>query len=136
MTASFGQVCEVRTELPATLQSIERMVLEFNRRSQALLDRADWFAAELLIREALTNAVIHGCNSDSAKQVRCFWRFKRRRLLIAVGDDGEGFDWRGAWTGTAGPAECSGRGIEILRKYASWVRYNDKGNAVAIVKRF
>ena len=59
-----------------------------------LLDRVNCFAAELLLREALTNAVVHGCHAESGKQVRCSMRLKGRRLLIVVDDDGDGFDWR------------------------------------------
>ena len=62
-------------------------------------------------------------------------RLKGRRLLIAVEDDGDGFDWRAAWGNSADLSDCSGRGIEILRKYANHVRYNDKGNVVAMIKR-
>jgi anti-sigma regulatory factor (Ser/Thr protein kinase) len=126
----------MRTALPATLQALEEFFLEFRRRSQELLDRPNCFAAELLVREALTNAVVHGCHSDPVKQVRCALRLKRGYLLIAVEDDGEGFDWRAAWGHLADLSDCSGRGIEILRSYATRVRYSDRGNAVMIVKRF
>jgi serine/threonine-protein kinase RsbW len=126
----------IRKELPATLHAVEEFILEFRRRSRALLDRAHCFTAELLVREALTNAVVHGCRTDSSKQVRCSLRLKGRRLLIAVEDDGEGFDWRAAGTNPATWLECSGRGIEILRKYSNRVRYNERGNAMTIVKRF
>jgi anti-sigma regulatory factor (Ser/Thr protein kinase) len=128
--------CEMRTALPATLQAVEEFFVEFRRRSQALMDRANCFAAELLVREALTNSVVHGCHADPSKQVRCFLRLKNRRLLIAVEDDGEGFDWRAAWRNTSQFPDCSGRGIEILRKYASRVRYSARGNLVTIIKRF
>ena len=128
--------CEMRTALPATLQAVEEFFVEFRRRSQALMDRANCFAAELLVREALTNAVVHGCHTDPAKQVRCLLRLKNRHLLIAVEDDGEGFDWRAALHNTARFPDCSGRGIEILLTYASRVRYNARGNLVTIIKRF
>jgi serine/threonine-protein kinase RsbW len=128
--------CEMRTELPATLQAVEEFFVEFRRRSQAMLGRVNGFAAELLVREALTNAVVHGCHTDPSKQVRCFLRLKNRRLLIAVEDDGESFDWRTAWRNSATFSDCSGRGIEILRKYASRVRYSTRGNLVTIIKRF
>jgi serine/threonine-protein kinase RsbW len=62
-------------------------------------------------------------------------RIKGRRLLIAVEDDGQGFDWRTAWSNPAPPSDCSGRGIEILRKYSNGVHYNDRGNAMTIIKR-
>ena len=127
---------EMRQELPATLQAVEEFIVDFRRRSQALLDRVNSFAAELLVREALTNAVVHGCRADPSKQVRCSLRLKGRRLLIAVEDDGDGFDWRAAPANPATWPVSSGRGIEILRKYANRVRYNDRGNAMTIIKRF
>lgn len=128
--------CEMHRALPATLQAAEEFFVDFRRYSQALLSRSNCFAAELLVREALTNAVVHGCHADPRKQVRCSLRLKGRRLLIAVEDDGDGFDWRAARDKLADLSDCSGRGIEIFRKYANRVRYNDKGNAVTIIKRF
>jgi anti-sigma regulatory factor (Ser/Thr protein kinase) len=127
--------CELRMALPATLEAVEEFFVEFRRRSQALMDRANCFAAELLVREALTNAVLHGSHADPGKQVRCHLRLKGRRLLIAVEDDGEGFNWRRAWNHSASFPDASGRGIEILRKYANRVRYNERGNLVTIIKR-
>jgi serine/threonine-protein kinase RsbW len=126
----------MRMALPATLQAAEAFFVEFRYRSEALMDRVSRFAAELLVREALTNAVVHGCHADPGKQVRIVVRLKCGRLLIAVDDDGDGFDWRGAWRRSAELSDCSGRGIEILRAYASRVRYNSRGNSVTMIKRF
>jgi serine/threonine-protein kinase RsbW len=128
--------CEIRRDIPATLAAVEEFIADFRERAQALLDRKSFFGAELLLREALTNAVRHGSHEDPAKLVRCSLRIKGGRLLIAVEDYGCGFDWRAAWDNHAALPDCSGRGVEILRKYASRVRYNNRGNAVAIVKRF
>lgn len=96
MTRSAHADCEMRVTLPATLQAVEEFFAEFRRKSQSLPDPSICFGAELLVREALTNAVLHGSGADPAKQVRCSVRLKGRRLLIAVSDDGEGFDWRAA----------------------------------------
>jgi len=125
-----------RKVLPATLEALEPYLQEFRARCQCLENRADRFAAELLLREVLTNAVVHGSHGDPHRQVRCAVHLDRWRLSIAVADDGEGFDWQ--HTGGLGGTEllCSGRGIRILRHYASRVRFNRKGNAVAILKRF
>jgi serine/threonine-protein kinase RsbW len=135
MICSARVVSEIRIALPASLQAIEEFFGEVRLTHNALLSRVNCFAAELLLREALTNAVVHGCHADPSKQVRCMLRLKGRRLLIAVQDDGDGFDWRAAWGDSADLPACSGRGIEILRKYANHVRYNDRGNAVAMIKR-
>jgi serine/threonine-protein kinase RsbW len=127
---------EMRGELPATLQAAEEFIGDFRRQSQTRLSPEDYFTAELLMREALTNAVVHGSHADPDQRVSCWWRLKDARLLIAVQDDGCGFDWRAAWNNQAASPDCSGRGIEILRKYSSRVRFNGRGNAVIIVKRF
>jgi len=135
MTQLLRLHIDVRAAMPASLEAVEEFFAEFRRKYQTLLDRANCFAAELLLREALNNAVLHGCRADPGQQVRCLLRLRERRLLIAVEHDGDGFDWRAARAGAAALSDCSGRGIEILRKYASHVRYNERGNAVAIVKR-
>jgi serine/threonine-protein kinase RsbW len=125
----------MRINLPASLDAIEKFFAEFRTNYRAALDCVDSFAGELLLREALTNAVVHGSQRDPRKLVRCVVRLKRRSLLIAVADDGGGFDWRAARGRLAESSDCSGRGTEILRKFADHVRYNGKGNVVAIVKR-
>lgn len=126
---------EMRVSPPATLQAVEALLLEFRMKCRTLRARVN-FAAELLLREALTNAVVHGCYSDPGKQVRCALRVNGRRLLIVVEDPGTGFDWRASLRSSAPISETSGRGIEILSKYGDRIRYNDRGNAVAIIKRF
>lgn len=126
--------CEMRMALPATLEAVEEFFVEFHRRSKALIGRHNCFAAELLLREALANAVVHGCGGNPARQVRCALRLRGARLFIAVADDGEGFDWRAARIAASIP-DCSGRGIEILYRYANQVRFNRKGNAVTMIKR-
>jgi serine/threonine-protein kinase RsbW len=128
--------CEVRVSIPATFDAIERLFDSFRRNCKCVLEHSDCFAAELLLREALTNAVVHGSRGDPAKNVRCALRMKRGRLLIAVQDEGEGFDWRAAQTREADISDCCGRGMQIFRAYATRARFNDKGNAVAIVKDF
>jgi serine/threonine-protein kinase RsbW len=134
MTRSARIDCEIRTLLPATLEAVEEFFTEFRRRSENLLSGENYFAAELLVREALTNAVLHGCGADPRKQVRCTLRLRGTRLFISVSDDGEGFDWRAERNSTADLWDCSGRGMELLRQYADRVRFNNKGNVVTLIK--
>ena len=136
MTHRAGADFEMRGTMPATLKAGEVFLADFRMRTVARLDAANGFAAELLMREALTNAVVHGCHADPGKQVRCCVRLNDVRLLIAVEDDGAGFDWRAAWARQAGRGDCSGRGVEILHRYASRVRYNAGGNGVTLIRRF
>jgi anti-sigma regulatory factor (Ser/Thr protein kinase) len=133
-TARFD--CELRRSLAATIEAVEEFFVEFRLHSHAMMERVNRFEAELLVREALTNAVLHGCGADPRKQVRCWLRLRGKRLLIAVADEGRGFDWRAARAKSAGALDCFGRGLEILYRYADRVRFNESGNLVTMIKRF
>lgn len=126
----------MRASVAGTLEAVEEFLGEFRRRLETLAGCADGFAAELLLREALTNAVVHGCRGDSSKQVRCVLRLRGRQLTIAVRDPGAGFDWHAFRQCAARRFSPSGRGVEIARRYATRIRFNDKGNAVTMIKRF
>jgi len=128
--------CLIRATVPASLDAIEQVFLEFRRHCKCLLQRPDCFMAELLLREALTNAVVHGSQCDPEKSVRCAMRMKGRTLLINVVDQGQGFGWRSLRGGEAEVSSCSGRGMEIFRKYATRVRFSNQGNAITLVKVF
>jgi anti-sigma regulatory factor (Ser/Thr protein kinase) len=125
-------ICDLRAVLAASNDEAEEFCLLFRRRAMEM-GESFVFIAELLLREALTNAIVHGSRGNRRKQVLCAVRLAQRRVIIAVQDEGDGFDWR------AVPPEQSletrGRGIDILRKYASRVRFNNKGNAVTLIVR-
>src|SRR6266436_434071 len=51
------------------------------------------FEIELAFREALANAILHGCKSDPAKKVECSVSGDRSQgIMIVVRDPGNGFD--------------------------------------------
>jgi len=127
---------EWRTELPATLEAVEQFCVELRVWIAGTCTGLQPFPAELLIREALTNSVVHGCMEDPRQRISCVLRAKPGRLLIAVQDHGQGFDWRAAWNRQPDLSDTHGRGVEILRVYATSVRFNSKGNVVLLVKRF
>ena len=70
------------------------------------------FSVELLARECLTNAVIHGNLNDADKFVVLRFRIGREWIRLQVSDDGPGFAWRKAcqrnWTQRHPPAaDCN-----------------------------
>ncbi len=132
---SFPKI-DWRVQLPATLEAIESFCAEFRRWRAEACANLDGFSTELLLREALTNSVLYGGAEDPNEPVSCVLRAKRGRLLIVIQDRGKGFDWRAVWDSHAGPCDTHGRGIEILRRYASAVRFNLRGNSVMLIKRF
>jgi len=126
--------CVFRQNVPATWEAVEDLVERFRRccQCQAPIE----FSSELLLREALTNAVIHGSGGDASRRIECVVRINRRRMLLMVADQGGGFDWHNQRWGVAGPADCSGRGMEIFRRYATHIRFNTKGNVLILRKTF
>lgn len=134
MTSSPEVNCDLT--LPATIAAAEEFFGEFRRRACSVLGRSQRFVAELLVREALNNAVLHGCNGDPDRMVGCRLKLNDRRLFIAVLDDGCGFDWRETMGSFPDPIATSGRGIELLAHYSSRFRFNKRGNRVAIYVRF
>jgi anti-sigma regulatory factor (Ser/Thr protein kinase) len=127
--------CTMRIVLPATGLALEEFFIEFRRLIQSALPQKHRFAAELLVREALNNAVLHGCRADPANHIRCVFRLKGRCLTMVVEDWGEGFDWRAVRDRRADPEAFCGRGMELLQTLATRVRFNEKGNKVAIFKQ-
>ena len=131
-----GRYEEWRCEMPATLDAVEHFCREFHVWRAGACRWLNSFSAELLLREALTNSVLHGSFGDPRRRISCSLRVKPDRLVIAIRDEGEGFDWRRLWNRRGEPSDTHGRGIEILRRYANLVRFNRAGNSVTIVKRF
>src|ERR1039457_5445659 len=82
---------------PPTLEAIEKFCVEFRLWREKTCAGLDAFSGELLLREALTNSVVHGCSEDSSKRVWCVIRAKVGRVVIDIWDEGDGFDWRAAW---------------------------------------
>ena len=126
----------IQKTFPATLEAIEPFFAEFRLACERLPSQKERFIAELLLREALTNAVLHGSKGDPGRSVGCSLRLEERGIEIVVRDEGEGFDWRQAMERTAAADACSGRGFEILRRYATGLGFNGKGNVVTIRKQF
>lgn len=91
---------------------------------------ADGFALELLGREALNNAVLHGHAGHPEKLARIEFRVGRLWLHLRITDEGPGFDWRTARRRVAQPDGTSGRGLTIGALYADHVHHNRAGNEI------
>ena len=125
-----------RTSLPSTKPAINdavRNVLEVADEI-GFEDKAD---LEIAMREALANAIIHGNKHEKDKRVllRCYGA-PDGGLLIAVRDEGEGFD----------PEEVPdprsaeriflqhGRGIFLMRELMDHVHHRKGGREVVLYK--
>ena len=126
---------ELKRRIPGVLEAVDPLTTELRRVLSGFSRRQDAFAAELLLREAVTNAVVHGCGMHPRRWLTVALRVRRDKLVLVVNDDGPGFDWRLrlaclAWDGGAG-----GRGLEIYKAYADQIRFNERGNRLVLVRR-
>ncbi|MCX6593470.1 MAG: ATP-binding protein [Acidobacteria bacterium] len=126
---------DLRVEMPGTLEGVDDFCGQFRHWYRETGPATSRFAVELLLREALTNAVKYG--AGPGVPVTCLLRGGRNRLVIAVRDQGAGFDWKSV--SRRAPEDepaTGGRGLEIFRRYADRVRFNQQGNALVLVKLF
>ena len=104
----------------------------------ALIEQSHcWDDAEsldLVLREALANAMIHGNRSDSGKSVRiCVALQTDCRMLIVVKDAGSGFDPRELPNPVVGQSLFAehGRGIFLINRLMDDVQFSfDRGTAI------
>ena len=92
----------------------------------------------LALAEALSNAVIHGNREDPDKTVGiCAGCDGQSQLLIAVTDQGDGFDPAVLADPTAAENICSshGRGVFLMRRLVDEVEFNLGGRQVVLRKR-
>ena len=92
---------------------------------------------KICIFEMITNAILHGNNSDITKKVLVFYKITRAETAISVVDEGDGFDYD-AVPDPLSPENMirdHGRGVFLIRHYLDSVEFNKKGNRVLGRKR-
>jgi serine/threonine-protein kinase RsbW len=90
------------------------------------------FTVELVARELLNNAILHGNRKQADKKVTLSLHVGRRWLRLEIADEGEGFNWRQARATAATPSATSGRGLMIGKLYADRLSFNRIGNRVTL----
>ena len=96
------------------------------------------FDIEMALREALANAVLHGCQSDPEKRVECTVACEQDGgILIIVRDPGKGFDP----LTVASPLVAEnilaehGRGIFLMNMLMDEVRWERGGTEIHLRKK-
>ncbi len=96
------------------------------------------FEVEVALREALANAVLHGCKGDPEKQV-AIWVACAESLgiLVVVRDPGEGFDPSLIPSPVVGENvfQSHGRGIFLINQLMDEVRFERGGTEIHMLKR-
>jgi serine/threonine-protein kinase RsbW len=95
------------------------------------------FEIETSLREALANAIVHGCQQDCSKEVEvCIACDESRGILIVVRDPGPGFDPRTIPSPVKGQNVYSshGRGIFLISQLMDEVVYERGGTEIHMRK--
>jgi len=96
------------------------------------------FESETALREALANAIKHGCQGEAAQKVQCCVTCEESgEILIVVRDPGPGFQPSEVESPTSGPSLLShhGRGIYLINQLMDEVQSEREGREIQMRKR-
>jgi serine/threonine-protein kinase RsbW len=135
-----GLTLRWRERLESTTASINHAVREVLRRARAAraLKRDASPEVEIALREALANAVFHGNEGDPSRRV--FLRVYGGSdwgLLVAVRDDGPGFDPAHVPDPREGDRLelTHGRGVFLMKELMDHVEWRKDGREVVLFKQ-
>ena len=134
---------EQTTELsfPSRVESIaEATEAAVSVARRAGFDEEALFGVDMAVREAVTNAVLHGNRSDESKPAELGIQLQGNSLVITVRDRGEGFDPSAVPdpTDPQNLLKASGRGILFMRTFmdeVTWERHPAGGAVVRMTKK-
>jgi serine/threonine-protein kinase RsbW len=95
------------------------------------------FEIEMALREALANAVLHGCKGDASKKIECSVTADQEKgILIIVRDPGKGFDPASipSPTDESNLHSDHGRGILLINKLMDEVHHESNGTVIRMRK--
>ena len=128
--------------LPSRIESVEEAAVSI----AAILSRSGVneeiaFGVDMAVREAVTNAVLHGNQQDEKKFVHVTAKTGPNWLEISVEDQGEGFNPQDVPNPTESEniMKTSGRGIFFMRTFMNeveWFIRPEGGTTVRMSKQY
>lgn len=129
----------VTLRLPSDVECIEEAVELVTRHCLAGHDtsRKTRFRLQVVLSEALSNAIVRGNQEDHGKWVDVRAELGADAIRLVVTDEGPGFN----------PAsvpepirpeqldEANGRGLYLIRKLVDAVQFNEQGNSICMILR-
>jgi serine/threonine-protein kinase RsbW len=136
-------VTEQTTELilPSRIEAVaEAAAAAAKALSRAGFGEETAFGVDMAVREAVTNAVLHGNRLDETKSVEIAFNVSADALEVTVRDRGEGFDPESVPdpTDAQNVMKTSGRGIFFMRTFmdeVTWSRHPEGGTVVHMTKK-
>ena len=114
------------------LDEVQRLSEWLRDRAEHLqLDKANVFKVNLILEEAVTNIIQHGCADEDAHEIVVKLTHNGPSITVRVEDDGIPFDPTGHPTpemaDSLGEATEGGMGIHLMRTYATDLSYQHSG---------
>jgi len=128
------QSCCLHIRMSSALEKIDAACELVMRFLEKLGMERHVFEVQLLTREALINAIIHGSGNDRGKTIDYGIRLDGNCLIMEVEDPGDGFNWPARLGKEPNMSSESGRGLFIMKEYATAIVYNAKGNRLILSK--
>jgi serine/threonine-protein kinase RsbW len=129
----------VRKEVPGKLEALTPAVEEVMAVARTLeCSQGKEFEIETALREALANAIRHGCRNDPDKSVEVVVACDPSRgMLIVVRDPGAGFDPASIPSPVRGRNlyRHHGRGIYLINQLMDEVSFERGGTEIRMLKR-
>jgi serine/threonine-protein kinase RsbW len=138
-TPGSGSLLEVDAWMPSEVKAISPLVERLMRLIEGShCITGEEHAVELALREALSNAVLHGNRLDAHKLVHVRCRCKvHKGISLIVSDQGQGFDADAIPDlGVVDNLEVDhGRGIQLMKATMDEVSFQQGGTEVLMCKR-
>ena len=89
---------------------------------------------ELVLGEALNNAIIHGNLGDGEKNVSVDLTMENNYLTFIVSDEGKGFNYNSLPDPTLPEnlEKTTGRGVFLMKNLCEWVVFSNNGSCVEL----
>jgi anti-sigma regulatory factor (Ser/Thr protein kinase) len=131
--------CQLNMTIPADPAAISTVSEGLERLLQEKgWSESDVIRVDLAVREALANAIRHGCGGDNSKKVQCCVTFESpQEVVIVVRDPGPGFDANAVPDPMTSENmfKSSGRGVYLINQLMDEVGFRDGGREVEMRKR-
>ena len=124
---------ELRFEISSCLSALDPLCEKIRRlMAEQGLEQMQ-FRVELVARECLNNAIIHGNGERADKSVIFGLCVGRKWVRLRVADQGAGFDWRKVGRRQQPDEKAtSGRGLAMARAYSRRMMFNRQGNQITV----
>ena len=125
----------IKIEIPSLRENI-RIIESFIDNAKERFSLSDDIYGNIMIAvtEAVNNAIMHGNQSDKAKNVRIILTLNDNVIKFKISDEGDGFDYNNLPDPTA-PENLSkpgGRGIFLMKHLSDEVAFVNDGREVEL----